>query len=115
MTEIDTLQGDVLINTTPVGMTPNTEVSPVPSAVLSRFSLVADVIYTPLRTRLLREAERAGCTVLSGVEMFVEQGAAQFRLCDRTGAPGGSDAAGCAQSTPSHRHRAEIAVLEGVT
>ncbi len=80
LTEIDALQGDVLINTTPVGMTPNTEVSPVPSEVLSRFSLVADVIYTPLRTRLLREAERAGCTILSGVEMFVEQGAAQFRL-----------------------------------
>ncbi|OPY86081.1 MAG: Shikimate dehydrogenase [Syntrophus sp. PtaU1.Bin208] len=77
---IGELKGDVLINTTPVGMTPNTDASPVPASLLRRFRLVADVIYNPLRTRLLREAEQAGCAVLSGVEMFVEQGAAQFRL-----------------------------------
>jgi len=80
LTEVGNLEGDILINTTPVGMTPNTDVSPVPAFLLSRFRLVADVIYNPLRTRLLREAEQAGCAVLSGVEMFVEQGAAQFRL-----------------------------------
>jgi shikimate dehydrogenase len=80
LTEMEKLEGDLLINTTPVGMTPNVDASPVPAAVLRRFHLVADVIYNPLRTRLLREAEQAGCTVLSGVEMFVEQGAAQFRL-----------------------------------
>jgi len=77
---IGELEGEVLINTTPLGMTPNTDASPVPAAVLRRFRLVADVIYNPLRTRLLREAQLAGCAVLSGVEMFVEQGAAQFRL-----------------------------------
>ncbi|OPY03874.1 MAG: Shikimate dehydrogenase [Syntrophus sp. PtaB.Bin001] len=80
LADIGHLEGDVLINTTPVGMTPNTGFSPVPAFVLNRFRLVADVIYNPLTTRLLREAEQAGCAVLSGMEMFVEQGAAQFRL-----------------------------------
>jgi len=80
LTEIGGLEGDVLVNTTPVGMTPDADHSPVPAAQLSRFRLVADVIYNPLRTRLLRDAEQAGCAVLSGMEMFVEQGAAQFRL-----------------------------------
>ncbi len=80
LAEIGKLEGDILINTTPVGMAPEAEFSPVPAAVLSRFRLVADVIYNPLETKLLREARQAGCDVLSGVEMFVEQGAAQFRL-----------------------------------
>lgn len=80
LTELGELEGDILINTTPVGMAPETEFSPVPAAVLNRFRLVADVIYNPLHTKLLREARQVGCAVLSGVEMFVEQGAAQFRL-----------------------------------
>lgn len=80
LAEFGELEGDILINTTPVGMAPETELSPVPAAVLNRFRLVADVIYNPLHTKLLREAGQAGCAVLSGVEMFVEQGAAQFRL-----------------------------------
>lgn len=80
MREMEEMSGEILINATPVGMSPDEDASPVPAAVLHRFNLVADVIYNPLRTRLLREAEEAGCAVLSGVEMFVEQGAAQFRL-----------------------------------
>ncbi|SEM15580.1 shikimate dehydrogenase [Syntrophus gentianae] len=87
LTAIGELKGDVLINTTPVGMMPNTDASPVPAQVLHHFRLVADVIYNPLQTRLLREAEQAGCAVLSGVEMFVEQGAAQFRLWTAMEAP----------------------------
>jgi len=80
LTEIRELGGDILINATPVGMAPEIDFSPVPAAALRRFRLVADVIYNPLKTRLLREAEEAGCAVLSGMDMFVEQGAAQFRL-----------------------------------
>ena len=80
LTEIGNVEGDALINTTSVGMTPDVDASPVPALMLRRFHLVADVIYNPLRTRLLRDAEQAGCVVLSGMEMFVEQGAAQFRL-----------------------------------
>jgi shikimate dehydrogenase len=80
LAEIGDLAGDILINATPVGMVPEIDFSPVPAAALRRFRLVADVIYNPMKTRLLREAEEAGCAVLSGMDMFVEQGAAQFRL-----------------------------------
>jgi len=39
-----------------------------------------DVIYNPLRTQLLQDAEKAGCAVVSGLDMFIHQGAEQFNL-----------------------------------
>lgn len=78
--EIDGLVADCLINTTSVGMYPHVGASPVPLKALRNFHWVMDVIYNPLRTRLLREAEEAGCTVLSGLDMFVHQGAEQIKL-----------------------------------
>lgn len=78
--EIGTVQAECLINATPVGMFPDTASSPVGRDVLSRFGLVVDVIYNPPQTTLLREAREAGCAVLSGVGMFVCQGAGQIRL-----------------------------------
>lgn len=72
-------RADCLINTTPIGMFPETAASPVGREILSRFGLVVDVIYNPPETRLLREAREAGCAVLSGVGMFVRQGAEQIR------------------------------------
>ena len=78
--EIGNVRAECLINTTPVGMFPETDSSPVGPDILSRFGLVVDVIYNPPETRLLREAREAGCAVLSGVGMFVRQGAGQIRL-----------------------------------
>jgi len=78
--EIETIQGDCLINTTPVGMHPNVEEIPVPEGVLKGYNAVADAIYNPMKTRLLREAEAAGCAVASGFEMFLYQGTEQFSL-----------------------------------
>ena len=80
LADLDRLEADCLINTTAVGMAPHGEESPVPAAVLPRFRWVMDCVYTPLETRLLREARAAGCEVLSGLEMFVTQGAEQLRL-----------------------------------
>lgn len=54
--------------------------TPVPAAALHTYSLVFDAVYTPLHTRLLREAADAGCRVVTGDEMFVGQAADQFRL-----------------------------------
>lgn len=71
---------DVLINTTPVGMAPDTENSPLRAGDFSRFKYVMDVIYNPIKTKLLRDAEDAGCHVINGVEMFVHQGAEQIRI-----------------------------------
>jgi len=41
---------------------------------------VMDIIYNPLETRLLRIARARGCTAISGIQMFLHQGAEQFRL-----------------------------------
>jgi 3-dehydroquinate dehydratase/shikimate dehydrogenase len=68
---------DVLINCTPIGMHPNVDATPVPAAALTG-SLVYDLVYNPASTRLLREAETAGCRTIGGLEMLVAQAQAQF-------------------------------------
>jgi len=71
---------DILINATPLGMSPNTGRTPVDGGLLRPGLLVFDTVYNPLKTRLLREAEAAGAGTLPGVRMLVYQGAAAFRL-----------------------------------
>jgi len=70
----------VLVNTTSVGMQPNDGESPVPEHVTSSFKVVFDAVYTPLHTKLLRDAEKAGAVVVTGEKMFVGQAAEQYRL-----------------------------------
>jgi len=74
------LEAGILINTTPVGMYPQVEDSPVPGEYLDRFELVVDIIYNPRETKLLRTARKKGRETLNGVSMFVYQGAEQIRL-----------------------------------
>ncbi len=80
---------EVYINCTSVGMHPEVNATPVPDppACWGPDAVVFDTIYNPVRTRLLREAEAAGCRTISGVEMFVRQGAAQFELWTGRAAP----------------------------
>ncbi len=78
--EIVNLKADCLINTTPVGMAPDTEKSPVGRESLGNFTWVLDIIYNPLKTKLLMDAEEVGCMVLSGAGMFVHQGAEQIKI-----------------------------------
>ncbi len=80
LSQISTLQADCLINTTPVGMYPDIEESPVDREVPANYHLVVDVIYNPLRTKLLRDAGTAGKEARSGVDMFVNQGADQIKI-----------------------------------
>ncbi|MFW6059927.1 MAG: shikimate dehydrogenase [Phycisphaeraceae bacterium] len=71
----------IIINCTPIGMHPNTDASPLDGHDMKQWgegTLVFDTIYNPPRTKLLQQAETAGCATVSGVEMFVRQGAAQF-------------------------------------
>lgn len=70
------------MNTTPLGMLgERADQSPWPAdAPLSPAATVFDVVYNPLRTRFLAQAEAAGCRTVSGLEMFLHQGLAQFRL-----------------------------------
>ena len=76
-----------LINTTPVGMYPQVHQSPVAARVLANYQVVMDVIYNPLKTKLLRDAEAKGCKIISGLEMFVRQGAGQLKLWTGREAP----------------------------
>lgn len=77
---IHDVQADVLINTTPVGMSPAVDATPVTGDVFKNFTWVMDIIYNPLKTTLLKEAEAAGCSVINGLSMFVHQGAEQIRI-----------------------------------
>jgi len=81
------LDCDILVNTTPIGMTPKTGVSPIPAAALDRKMVVMDIVYNPLRTRLLQDAEAIGCPTIDGTAMFVNQGAFQFELWTGRTAP----------------------------
>jgi 3-dehydroquinate dehydratase/shikimate dehydrogenase len=69
---------DLLVNATPVGTWPAVDASPVESAVLSEGGVVYDLVYNPGKTALLRQAEAAGCAVISGLEMLIAQAGRQF-------------------------------------
>jgi shikimate dehydrogenase len=81
------LSGDILINGTSVGMTPKVDVSPFPAPELHNFNIVMDIVYAPLKTRLLQEAETAGCQIINGLNMLLFQGVAQFELWTGQTAP----------------------------
>lgn len=72
---------DILVNTTPLGMTPRTEEAPpVDWAHVREEAFVYDIIYTPGCTRFLREAKEHGHRVTNGVAMLVGQGAEALSL-----------------------------------
>ncbi|MCC3443354.1 MAG: shikimate dehydrogenase [Microcoleus sp. PH2017_03_ELD_O_A] len=78
-------QADLLVNTTPVGMHPHGEKSPVAAAALDRISagaIVYDLIYTPNPTQLLKDAQLRGAIPIDGLEMLVQQGAAACLLLE---------------------------------
>lgn len=87
ISELDSLPFDMLIQTTSVGMTPHIHQSPVPDALLTPGLLVMDIVYAPLKTRLLIDAEKAGCRTISGLSMFIHQAAFQFELWTQNPAP----------------------------
>jgi shikimate dehydrogenase len=66
-----------VINSTSLGMTGNAALR-IPLDGLTKGTLVTDIVYSPLRTRLLEEAETAGCTVVDGLGMLLHQGVPGF-------------------------------------
>ncbi len=71
----------LIINTTPMGMFP--EVDDSATTIKDSFmkgQIVFDVVYNPVKTKLLRLAESQGATIITGLKMFVEQGAKAFEL-----------------------------------
>jgi 3-dehydroquinate dehydratase / shikimate dehydrogenase len=77
---------ELIVNATPVGMYPDQEKSPLSPRELN-CEVLMDLIYRPLRTQLLRIAAKKGIQVISGVEMFLAQGFAQWELWTGKPAP----------------------------
>ena len=82
---------DLLVNATPLGDPSMPGASPLPDDVsldaLERKPAVFDLIYRPRRTPLLRRAAAAGCPVVEGIEMLIEQGSRSFELWTGVTAP----------------------------
>jgi shikimate dehydrogenase len=77
----------LLVNATSLGMHPKIEESPIPKELIPEGIVVFDVVYNPLRTRFLREAEKRGAKTVSGIDMLIGQGAAAFKLWTGKDAP----------------------------
>jgi 3-dehydroquinate dehydratase/shikimate dehydrogenase len=77
---------DAILNSTPIGMHPRDGFSPLASNEL-HCRLVMDLIYRPERTQLLKIAAKRGIAAVSGVEMFLAQGIAQWEIWTEKRAP----------------------------
>lgn len=76
-------QTTLLVNTTPVGMHPHVEASPLSAAQMANLPLgaiVYDLIYNPNPTQFLRQAQQHGAITINGLEMLVQQGAAALQM-----------------------------------
>lgn len=71
---------DILVNATIIGMKPREDETLVDASWLDPKTVVADTVYNPEMTRLLKEAEAVGCTVVSGKGMLLQQGAVNYEL-----------------------------------
>ena len=79
---------DIIIQGTPVGMYPRHEGTMcIPEGMLRRSHIVLDMVYRPLKTTFIQEAEAAGCTAIRGSEMLVHQAALQFEAWTGMAAP----------------------------
>lgn len=72
--ELLSLKVDIIINTTPIGMYPNNYVNNIDLDKIENLELVIDVIFNPLRTKLLIDAKRKNIKTIGGLQMLVAQG-----------------------------------------
>jgi shikimate dehydrogenase len=78
---------DGIVHCTPVGMNPHPDASLVSKDLLRAEQFVFDIVYTPMKTRLLRDAQSVGCRIVPGVEMFLYQAVFQFECWTGRKAP----------------------------
>jgi shikimate dehydrogenase len=72
---------DLLVNTTPVGMSPKVDASIWPDDVpIPSYLTVFDLVYNPLETKLLKQVKQAGGGAIAGLDMLVRQGAVSFEM-----------------------------------
>lgn len=79
---------DILIDTTPIGMYPNCDVEPIATSDMMHSDLIVnDIVYNPLNTVLLKEAENIGAKTISGFKMLLYQGVENFKIWTGLDAP----------------------------
>ncbi|MFH2090835.1 MAG: shikimate dehydrogenase [Pseudomonadota bacterium] len=69
---------DIIVHCTPIGMHPKVDASLIDPKLFKKGQVVFDIVYTPLETKLLKDAKACGLSVVSGVEMFIHQAVLQF-------------------------------------
>jgi shikimate dehydrogenase len=85
--ELRSAGADILVNATPLGMIALKDQTPFPAGLLESRMIVMDMVYAPAETRLLREARQAGCRVVGGLSMLLNQAAFQFEAWTTLPAP----------------------------
>ncbi|MBI5945437.1 MAG: shikimate dehydrogenase [Chloroflexi bacterium] len=71
----------LLVNTTPVGMTPNIDASPLPeNTIYAKNTIIYDLVYNPRETKLVRDTRAQGLSATTGLGMLIEQAALAFEL-----------------------------------
>lgn len=78
---------NLLVNGTPVGMHPDVDSSPYNASAMNQYLAVFDTVYNPENTLLIKQAKRAQCRVITGIDMFVRQAAYQYKLFTGQDAP----------------------------
>lgn len=78
---------DILINATPIGMSPNIKAMPVNKDFIQPKKIIFDVVYNPLNTKLLIEGKKKNCRCINGSDLFIFQAAKQFELLTGKKAP----------------------------
>lgn len=73
-------QANLLVNCTPVGMSPNIDVTPISKHETAKFETVIDLIYNPLHTRLMTQAIEMGIPAYNGLYMLVSQAIASIEI-----------------------------------
>ncbi|MGL1932820.1 MAG: shikimate dehydrogenase [Desulfotalea sp.] len=87
LSEIDKHDFRIVVNATSVGMAPLENITLLSREQLEPVEVVMDIVYAPLETCLLKEAKKAGCKTVSGLEMLLYQAVAQFELWQDRPAP----------------------------
>ncbi len=80
-------EAEILVNATSVGMSPDISQTPVAKRLLKPELVVLDIVYNPVKTRLLTEAEEAGAKIIGGLDMLAWQGALAFEMWTGVKAP----------------------------
>ena len=78
---------DIVINATSLGMYPDENASPIHASFFRQGLVVFDTVYNPENTLFIKEARERGCVVITGIELFIRQAAAQFLLFTGKPAP----------------------------